>query len=68
MKTLKYHSANDAAAHTIEKLFSYWKCFMYRALIIIGDFGVNLLTPDDYFRRWTSRARKINLHDLPNKR
>jgi hypothetical protein len=67
MKTLKYHSANDDAAHTIVKMFSYGKCLMYSALIIIGDFGVNLLTPDDSFRRWTSRARKINLHDLPTK-
>ena len=67
MKKLKCHFANDVAVHTIEKLFAYEKCFMYRALTIIGDFGVNLLTPEDSFRRWTNRARKINPHNLSNK-
>jgi hypothetical protein len=68
MKTLKCHSANEDAAHTLEKMFAYEKCLMYRALMIIGDFGVNLLTPEDSFRRWTKRAGKINLCDLPTKR
>jgi hypothetical protein len=64
MKPLKYQTAKDDHAHDIEKLHSYRKCWMYRALMIIGDFGVNLLNPDDSFRRWTNRARKINLHDI----
>ena len=67
MKELKCYSANDDAANTIEKLFAYEKCFMYRALTIIGDFGVNLLTPEDSFRRWTNRARKINPHNVSTK-
>jgi hypothetical protein len=67
MKTLKYQSAKDDSAHTIENMFSYKKCYMYRALMIIGDFGVNLLTPDDSFRRWANRARKITPHNIPTK-
>ena len=63
MKTLKYQSAKDDPAHSIEEIFSYKKCYMYRALMIIGDFGVNLLNPEDPFRRWTNRARKIATHD-----
>lgn len=59
MKTLKYQSAKDDPAHIIEKMFSYEKCYMYRALMIIGDFGANLLTPADTFRRWANRANKI---------
>jgi hypothetical protein len=59
MKTLKYQSAKDYPAHTIEKLFSYEKCYMYRALMMIGDFGVNLLTPADTFRSWANRAKKV---------
>lgn len=65
METLKYQSTKDDPANTIEKMFSYKKCYMYRALIMIGDFGVNLLTPEDSFRRWTNSAKKIILRDIP---
>ena len=65
MKTLKYQSAKDELAHTIEKMYSYKKCYMYIALITIGDFGVDLLTLDDFFLRWANRARKITPHDIP---
>ncbi len=65
MKTLNHQSAKDDPVRTIEKMFSYEKCYMYRALMIIGDFGVNLLNPEDSFRRWTNRARKITRHDIP---
>jgi hypothetical protein len=65
MKTLGYQSPKEDSAHTIEKIYSYKKCYMYRALMIIGDFGVNLLTPDDSFRRWTNRVGMSNPKDLP---
>ena len=59
METVKCQSAKDDPGNTTERLDSYKKCYMYRALMMIGDFGVNLLYPEDSFRRWTNRARKI---------
>jgi hypothetical protein len=59
MKTPKYQSAKDDVAHIIEKAYAYEKCYMYRALMIVGDFGANLLTPADTFRRWADRATRI---------
>lgn len=64
MKTREHPSAKDDPSHPIEQMHSYRKCLMYRALMVIGDFGVNLLNPDDSFRLWTNRNRKINLHDI----
>jgi len=59
MKTPKYQSAKDDPAHIIEKAYAYEKCYMYRALMIVGDFGANLLTPAETFRRWADRANSI---------
>ncbi len=59
MKTPNYQCAKDDPAHIIEKAYAYEKCYMYRALMIVGDFGANLLTPADTFRKWADRANRI---------
>ncbi len=65
MKKLNYHPAQNGQAIAVEATASYKKCYMYRALMLIGEFGVNLLYPEDSFRRWTNRDRKIGSHNVP---
>jgi hypothetical protein len=64
MKTLKYQSAKGDPSHAIENMFAYKKCYMYKALMIIGDFGANLLTLDATFYRRADRDRKVSTHDI----
>ncbi len=59
MEPLKNQSTDDRAPNVADQLLSYKKCLMYRVLMIIGDFGVNLMSPEESFRRWNKRTCKI---------